>query len=151
MTAARAFSAVLAIASFVVGLLYAVSFLGAPQLVRRPLPPGQESFVVIIESWGPIWPALFGVSAVVIIGSILCPHRVGLVVAHMFGLLAWSFYGAIILVGAIFQIPPVPVLHGALSCFVAALHIVAALVWLQEVGKVKAGTDAPVEKCEVVA
>ncbi|WP_052069862.1 hypothetical protein [Rhodococcoides fascians] len=136
-TTARAFSGVLALASFVVGLLYAVSFLGAPQLVRRPLPPGQESFVVMIESWGPIWPALFGVAAASIVVAIVWPRRVPLVIVHVLGLFAWSFYGAIILVGAIFQVPPVPVLHGSVSMFIAALHIIAALVWLQEFGRVK--------------
>nr|WP_019668050.1 hypothetical protein [Rhodococcus sp. 15-649-1-2] len=150
MGAARAFSGVLAIASFVVGLLYAVSFLGAPQLVRRPLPPGQESLVVIIESWGPIWPGVFGIAAAALVVAILWPSRIVIVVTHVIGLAAWSWYGTAILAGALLQEPPVPILHGALSCFVAALHIVAALVWLQEVGKVEAGTVTPELNCEVI-
>ncbi|MGB3771751.1 MAG: hypothetical protein WBA00_11470 [Rhodococcus sp. (in: high G+C Gram-positive bacteria)] len=134
MTAARALSAVLALASFLLGLLYAVSYLGMPSLVRRPLPPGQESLVVTIESFGPVWPGLFLLAGTAVALSATFPGRRSLVVAHMGAAFAWTFYGGSILVGAMLTQPPVPIVLGSMALLFPALHVVCALIWLQYAG-----------------
>ncbi|MFE5699988.1 hypothetical protein [Rhodococcus koreensis] len=99
-----------------VGLLY----LGPSQLVRRPLPPDQLSLVVYIENAGPYWVFGFVVTGIVLLVSSW--RKRGFVVGHAAGVFVWAFYGLAILLGALFSVPPTPVLSGAIAIFLALVH-----------------------------
>ncbi|WP_371113058.1 hypothetical protein [Rhodococcus sp. JVH1] len=99
-----------------VGLLY----LGPSQLVRRPLPPDQLSLVVYIENAGPYWVIGFVLTGLALIFATI--KRRHFVNAHAAGVFMWAFYGLAILLGAIFSVPPTPVLSGAIAIFMALVH-----------------------------
>ncbi|QCG77770.1 membrane protein [Gordonia phage Tarzan] len=102
--------------SIVVGALY----LGPSQLVRRPLPPDQISLVVYVEGSGPWWVLMFILSGIWLLVTSF--RKRGFLLAHSVSVLIWGFYGAAILLGAMFSEPPTPILAGAIAAFVAVLH-----------------------------
>ena len=99
-----------------VGALY----LGPSQLVRRPLPPDQISLVVYVESFGPWWVLMFALSGLWLL--VATWRRRGFLFAHSLSVMVWGFYGAAILLGAMFSEPPTPILAGAIAAFMAILH-----------------------------
>lgn len=99
-----------------IGLLY----LGPSQLVRRPLPPDQISFVVYIEQAGPYWVVGFVLSGLVLVAAAV--RGKGFVVGYAAGVFVWLFYGGAILLGALVSEPPTPVLTGTFACFLAFVH-----------------------------
>lgn len=103
-----------------VGLLY----LGPTDLVRRPLPPGQVSFVVYVEQAGPYWVAGFILSSLLLL--VAAVRGKGFVVGHAAGVFICLFYGAAILLGAIRSQPPSPVVTATFACGLALIHFALA-------------------------
>lgn len=100
----------------VLGLVY----FGPDALIRRPLPPGQISVVVAVESFAPVWPILFTAMGVSLILAVT--GRKFVLAAHIFATTGWAFYGASILIGAMLSEPPTPIVMGVTGLFVAAVH-----------------------------
>ncbi|OZF05571.1 hypothetical protein [Rhodococcoides fascians] len=124
LAAAQMLSVLLAGGSVVVGALYA----GPEILVRRPLPPGQETLVVVVEHFFPVWPFLFGVTGVIAMVAAL--RRRGVIVGHGLVIGAWAFYGLCLIIAPIRSVPPTPILVGVISLFiVVAAHIGAIRLW----------------------
>ena len=123
VSAARVLSLVIAGLSVLVGALYT----GPDSLVRRPLPPGQESIVVVIEHFFPVWPflvaftgALLGYAAVI---------RRGVVATHALVVCAWAFYGLCLILAPIRSVPPSPILVGVIAVGIAVINYAAARLW----------------------
>lgn len=117
MLGARLASGTSGIMSVTVGVLYLLP----EQLVRRPLQPGQVSAVVLIESLGPWWTILFVSTGIILITAAL--RRRGFVNAHIFAAGVWAFYAGCVLFSAVLAVPPVPVVSGTISGFVAVLQM----------------------------
>lgn len=125
--ALRNLSLWLALFAAVFGGLYAF----APEfLVRKPLPSGQSSVVVFVDSIGPVWPALFFFAAIMVGLSAL--YRRGVLLAHCIASGVWIFYGACIVVGAILSLPPTPITSGVAALFGAGTHWFAVKIWAAE-------------------
>ncbi|MFI5434504.1 hypothetical protein ACHMZP_21820 [Rhodococcus baikonurensis] len=101
-------------------ILVGVTYWGPSEWVRRPLPPGQESLVVIIESIGPVWPIIFTVAGTLLASASIVGRY--MVAAHVVGIFGWMFYGSAIVVGAILSEPPAPIVTGLIAIGVAAIH-----------------------------
>ncbi|CAH0318480.1 hypothetical protein [Rhodococcoides fascians] len=116
LAATRLLSMLLGFGAIAVGYLYA----GPESLVRRPLPAGQETLVVLIESAFPVWPFLFGISGTVLI---LCAYlQRHILYAHGLVVFAWSFWGFCLIIAPLRSVPPTPIIVGviAFACCVAA-------------------------------
>lgn len=109
--------------SIVVGTIY----LGPSNLVRRPLPPGQETLVVIVEAALPVWPFLFGATGIWLLSAVLRQHRV--MWAHGGVILAWSFYGFCLICAPLRSVPPSPILAGVIAIGIVAINIAALRLW----------------------
>lgn len=116
MSGVRIVSLIMGLMSVLVG----VTYWGPTHWVRRPLPPGQETLVVIIESIGPVWPVIFTITGVLLVASALFNRYP--VAAHVIGIFAWMFYGCAILAGAILAEPPAPIVTGLISISIAGIH-----------------------------
>ncbi|MBP2208152.1 lipopolysaccharide export LptBFGC system permease protein LptF [Rhodococcus percolatus] len=116
MLGTRLVAASLGAGQVAVGLLY----LGPSQLVRRQLPPDQLSLVVYVENAGPYWVLGFILSGIVLLTA--SARSRGFVVAHGLGVFIWSFYGLAVLLGALFSVPPTPVLTGTIAMVVASVN-----------------------------
>jgi hypothetical protein len=116
LAAARLLSTLLGFGAIAVGLLYA----GPESLVRRPLPAGQETLVVLIESAFPVWPFLFCVSGAVLM---VCAYRQRhILVAHGLVVGAWTFWGLCLIIAPLRSVPPTPIIVGVIAfvcCFAA--------------------------------
>lgn len=116
LAAARMLSMLLGFGAIAVGYLYA----GPEHLVRRPLPAGQETLVVIIEYAFPVWPFLFGISGAVLV---VCAYRqYQILYAHGFVIFAWAFWGLCLIIGPLRSVPPTPIIVGVIAfvCCIAA-------------------------------
>lgn len=114
-------------------LFYAVCYLGPQSLVRNSTMQQinqQSSVVRFVESLGPIWPFLFGVSGVSLILSALVLRRV--IVACSLAVSVWVFYGAAILIGAVATEPPAPILSGGAAIFISLTHVGLSRAWAGE-------------------
>lgn len=120
--AARVTRTLAVIAAFT-GALY----LGPAFWVRRPIPDGQLSIVVAIESWGPVWPVVFFGAAVILAVSAHTRSYVGYAHAIVAGV--WGFYGSAVLLSAVYAEPPAPVLSGGIALGASALHLAMIRVW----------------------
>ncbi len=116
MSGVRIVSLIMGLISIAVGVLY----LGPSQWVRRPLPPGQETLVVIIESFGPVWPVVFMVTgALLATAAVWGRWAVG---AHIVGIFGWMFYGVSIISGSVLSEPPAPIAFGVVAIGIAGIH-----------------------------
>lgn len=109
-------SLITGVMAIVMGLVY----FGMRPSSWPPLPSGQVSVVVAVESFAPVWPILFTVMGMALIGAVTSRRCV--LGAHVVAIFGWSFYGASILIGALLSEPPTPIVTGTLSLFVAAVH-----------------------------
>lgn len=109
-------SLITGVMAIVMGLVY----FGPDSLIRQPLPSGQVSVVVAVESFAPVWPLLFTVMGMALIGAVTSRRFV--LGAHVVAIFGWSFYGASILIGALLSEPPTPIDESTMSLFVAAVH-----------------------------
>ncbi|KZF03206.1 hypothetical protein A2J03_08180 [Rhodococcus sp. EPR-157] len=109
LAAAQMLSVFLAAGSIVVGLLYA----GPEQLVRRPLPVGQETLVVVIESAFPVWPFLFITTGLILLVCAL--RKKSLLIGHGFVVLGWAFWGFCLIIGPLRSVPPAPIIVGVIA------------------------------------
>ncbi|MCC8930833.1 hypothetical protein [Rhodococcus sp. I2R] len=123
LSAARFLSLTIAVLTLLVGALYA----GPEQLVRRPLPPGQETIVAVIEYLFPVWPFLFAFAGAVLCCAAYC--RRGLAVTHGLVVAAWGFYGLCLILAPIRSVPPSPILVGVIAMGIAAINFTAARLW----------------------
>ncbi len=110
-------SLITGVMAIIMGLVY---FGSQARATRPPLPSGQVSVVVAVESFAPVWPLLFTVMGMVLIGAVTSRRFV--LGAHVVAIFGWSFYGASILIGALLSEPPTPIVTGTMSLFVAAVH-----------------------------
>ncbi|OZE92729.1 hypothetical protein CH298_04310 [Rhodococcoides fascians] len=109
LAAARLLSTLCGLGAIAVGILYA----GPEALVRRPLPAGQETLVVLIESAFPVWPFLFGLTGVALV--ICAWWRSSILVAHGFVVFAWSFWGFCLIIAPLRSVPPTPIMVGVIA------------------------------------
>ncbi|UTN93315.1 membrane protein [Gordonia phage Widow] len=109
-------SLITGVMAIVMGLVY----FGPDALIRRPLPPGQVSIVVAVESFAPVWPILFTAMGMALIGAVTSRRFV--LASHVLAVFGWSFYAASILIGALLSEPPTPIVTGTMSLFVALVH-----------------------------
>ncbi|OZC88356.1 hypothetical protein CH282_09515 [Rhodococcus sp. 06-418-1B] len=124
LAAAQMLSVILTGGSIIVGLLYA----GPEILVRRPVPPGQETIVVIVEHFFPVWPFLFGITG--LISMIYALRRRSVILGHGLVIGAWAFYGLCLIVAPLRSVPPTPILVGVISLFiVVATNIGMIRLW----------------------
>lgn len=114
LAATQLLSVILSGGSIIVGALYA----GPEFLVRRPLPPGQETIVVLVEHAFPVWPFLFALTGLAAIVAALKRKRV--IVAHGLVVAAWAFYGICLIIAPLQSVPPTPILVGVISLFIVA-------------------------------
>lgn len=91
------------------------------QWVRRALPPGQVSVVATVESFGPVWPALFVAIGIALIVAVMARRCV--VLAHLAGMGVWAFYAAAIIIGAVLSQPPTPIVVGVIAIGLAWAHL----------------------------
>lgn len=106
----------------VMAVVLGMVYFGPDSLIRRPLPEGQVSIVVAVENFAPVWPVLFTLMGVALIGAASARRGRWLLVAHVLAMFGWTFYGSSILIGAILSEPPTPIVMGTTSLFVAAIH-----------------------------
>lgn len=123
MVGAARVSKTLAVIAAFTGLLY----VGPSFWVRRPMPDGQLSIVVAIESWGPVWPIVFFAAAIVLAASAHTRRFVGYAHAIVAGV--WGFYGSAVLLSAVYAEPPTPILTGGFAIGASALHLAMIRVW----------------------
>lgn len=123
VAAARLLSFTIAGLSVLVGAMYT----GPEALVRRPLPPAQESIVVLIEHFFPVWPFLFAFTGAAL-GCAAYVRR-GLAVTHGLVVAAWGFYGLCLILAPIRSVPPSPILVGVIAVGIAAINYAAAKLW----------------------
>ncbi|WP_052060184.1 hypothetical protein [Rhodococcoides fascians] len=124
LAAAQALSVVLATASIVVGALYA----GPEHFVRRPLPPGQETLVVLVESAFPVWPFLFGVTGVIALVCALMRREV--IIGHGLVVASWAFWGLCLIIAPLRSVPPTPILVGVIAIVLGVgANVCAAILW----------------------
>lgn len=123
MVGAKRLSLVLALIAIFTG----ISYVGPSFWVRRPLPEGQLSLVMIIESWGPVWPALFLLASAVVGVSAITRRYVGY--AHSIAAGVWGFYGTAVLMSAVYAEPPAPILTGGLALGATLIHLGMIRVW----------------------
>lgn len=123
MVGAQRVSLTLALIAFLTGASYA----GPSFWVRRPLPEGQLSVVVTIESWGPVWPILFVATAAVLAASALSTRYVGYTHAVAAGV--WAFYGSAVLLSAAYAEPPGPILTGGIAVGASLVHLAMIRTW----------------------
>ncbi|WP_052056277.1 hypothetical protein [Rhodococcoides fascians] len=109
IAAARLLSMLCGFGAIAVGVLYA----GPEQLVRRPLPGGQETLVVLIESAFPVWPFLFGLTGACLIVCAWRPRQI--LIAHGFVVLAWGFWGFCLIIAPLRSVPPTPIIVGVIA------------------------------------
>lgn len=121
--ATQLLSIILAGLSIIVGAVY----LGPENLVRRPLPPGQETLVVIVEAAVPVWPFLFGTAGIVLLVAVLRQQRV--MWAHGAVIAAWSFYGFCLISAPLRSVPPSPILAGLIALGIVGANIAALRLW----------------------
>ena len=98
-------------------------YFGPDSLIPRQLPDGQVSIVVAVENFAPVWPVLFTLMGVALIGATSARRGRWLIVAHVLAMFGWTFYGSSILIGAILSEPPTPIVMGTTALFVAAIHL----------------------------
>lgn len=98
------------------GLVY----IGPDSLIRRSPPSGHVSVAGALESFAPVWPLLFMVMGMALIGAVTSRRCV--LGAHVVAIFGWSFYGAYILIAALLIGRPAPIVTGTMSMFVAAVH-----------------------------
>ncbi|MDQ1202851.1 hypothetical protein [Rhodococcus sp. SORGH_AS_0303] len=121
--AARFLSFVLATGAMVVGTFYA----GPESLVRRPVRPGQETLVVLVESVFPVWPIIF-----LLAGSLVLVAAIrmrGLIAAHGVVVAVWAFYALCLILGPILSVPPSPILVGVIAAIVMLTNAAAMRLW----------------------
>lgn len=123
VAAARMLSLVIAGLSVIVGALYT----GPDALVRRPLPPGQESIVVVIEHFFPVWPFLFAFTGALL--GYAAVIRRGVVITHALVVVGWAFYGLCLILAPIRSVPPSPILVGVIAVGIAVINYAAARLW----------------------
>lgn len=123
VAAARFLSSILAIGAAVVGCFYA----GPESLVRRPVRPGQESLVVLVESVFPVWPAIFLAAGLILTVAVI--RMRGLIPAHGVVVAVWAFYGLCLILGPIFSVPPAPILTGVLAGILVLTNAAAMRLW----------------------
>lgn len=123
LRATQLLAIVLGALSILVGTIY----LGPSNLVRRPLAPGQETLVVIVEAALPVWPFLFGAAGVYLLTAALRQRRV--MWAHGAVIGAWSFYGFCLISAPLRSIPPSPILAGVIAMGIVAVNIAALRLW----------------------
>lgn len=123
--AARA-TGVLAVVAAMTGAVY----LGPDFWARRPLPDGQLSIVAQVESWGPIWPALFFIVAAGLVWSVHARRHVAL--AHSLAAGVWTFYASALFFSAAYSEPPGPILASAIAYGTTALHWAMIRVWADQ-------------------
>ncbi len=123
MIGAKRLSLILAL----VAMFTAIAYVGPSFWVRRPLPEGQLSLVVIIESAGPVWPVLFFVASGVVAASAMSRRYVGY--AHSVAAGVWGFYGTAVLLSAVYAEPPSPILTGGLALGATLIHLGMIRVW----------------------
>ena len=108
-------SIITGVMAIVMGLVY---FGPDPYVIRRPLPSGQVS--VVEESFAPVWPLLFTVMGMALIGAVTSRRFV--LGAHVVAIFGWSFYGTSILIGALLIGRPAPIVTSVLAIGVAGIH-----------------------------
>lgn len=121
--AARFLSFILALGAVVVGVFYS----GPEGLVRRPVRPGQETLVVIVEHLFPVWPLLFCIAGVGVFFALVLMR--GLIVAHGVVVAVWAFYALCLIVGPILSVPPSPILVGVIAIVVMLTNAAAMRLW----------------------
>lgn len=123
VNAARFLSFVIAFGTVLVGALYT----GPETLVRRPLPPGQESIVVIIDHFFPVWPFLFAFTGAALAMSAYFTR--GLAYTHAGVVVTWSFYGLSLILAPIQSEPPSPILAGVIAMIFATINYAVVRLW----------------------
>lgn len=116
-------SGILAAVALSVGIIYC----GPTFWTRRALPSGQISLVAEIESWGPIWPAVFLSAALALIWAVCTRRQVAL--AHSWAAGVWTFYATAMILSAAYSEPPGPILSAVIAYGAVALHLSMIRVW----------------------
>ncbi|RDI32453.1 hypothetical protein DEU38_103186 [Rhodococcus sp. AG1013] len=124
MIGAQRVSLTLALIAFLTGIVY----LGPSFWVERGTGEGEQLGIVeTINSWGPVWPVMFLVAAVILAASAVSRRYVGYTHAVVAGM--WGFYGTAVLMSAVYAEPPLPVLSGGIALGAALLHLAMIRVW----------------------
>ena len=121
--AARFLSLILAVGATTVGMFYA----GPEFLVRRPVRPGQETLVVIVENVFPLWPIIFLTAGLTVLAAALVMRS--LIVAHGIQIAVWAFYSLCLILGPIMSVPPAPILVGVIAVIVVMTNVAAIRLW----------------------
>ena len=108
-------------------LAMCIVYSGPEFLIRRPSPAGQTSIVQYIESLGPYWPAVFGISGISLLVTALTTR--GVIYGHAFCAASWTGYGVALLVGPLLTVPPAPIVVGVMAVMIVPIHLTCIVAW----------------------
>lgn len=103
-----------------------------PNLVYRPN-PRTARVVEFVNSLGPWWAVGFGLSSVVLFGTLVCQRfrHVG----HGGGVFTWVWFSAALWFGAVASTPTGPILFACVATGLVAVHWIMASAWAEQRGE----------------